>query len=233
MKIIYVTDLHGETDVFEKVLAKAGKQKVKAIIFGGDLNSHMTLMAVNGIEIQRSFLEDYFIPLIEGFKEENDIEVFAMMGNDDHSMNMDILESADKKGTIKLMHNKVYKLGVGENIDGWTVRDIQSKAVALSRGTESRNLELMVKTSPATDSVPARRQRAPRPQNLSNAPGVQPQTIETRGVEQAGVSEPPERAAMRGPEAGPENIRQPTPEEIEALQRRNQTQPPPPPPAEQ
>lgn len=109
-KIIYVTDVHGETEVFKKALAKAVKKKAIAVIYGGDLNSHMTLIAVNGIEIQRVFLQEYFIPLLESFKGEN-IDIFTMMGNDDYSINMDILESAEKKGLLKIMHNKTHDIG--------------------------------------------------------------------------------------------------------------------------
>jgi len=105
--ILYVTDLHGETDVFERILDKALKKKVIAVVIGGDLNSHMTLCAVNSIEIQRAFLEHYLIPLLKNFRKKSKIPVFIMMGNDDHSLNMDLLEKADKEGILTLIHNKV------------------------------------------------------------------------------------------------------------------------------
>jgi len=109
--IIYATDIHGETEIFEKMLDKAIKKKAKAVIIGGDINSHMTMFAVNSIEVQRAFFEHYLIPLLERFRKKSKIEVFLMMGNDDYSINMDVLEKAEKKGIFKLMHNKVHNLG--------------------------------------------------------------------------------------------------------------------------
>ena len=105
--IIYATDIHGETDVFERMLDKAIKKKAIAVVIGGDLNSHMTMFAVNSIEIQRAFFEHFLMPLLEKFRKKSNIPVFIMMGNDDHSLNMDLLEKGDKAGTFTLMHNKV------------------------------------------------------------------------------------------------------------------------------
>ena len=109
--IIYATDIHGETEIFEKMLDKAIRKKAVGVVIGGDLNSHMTMFAVNSIEIQRAFFEHFLIPLLEKFRKKSGIPVFIMMGNDDHSMNMDLLEKAEKDGTINVMHNKVCEFG--------------------------------------------------------------------------------------------------------------------------
>ena len=109
--ILYVTDVHGDEAVYEALLDKAMKHKVKAIVIGGDATPLMAIYAVNSIQIQRNFLEMYLIPLLENFKKISRMEIFMMMGNDDFSVNMDILHKAEKKGTIKVMHNKVNKIG--------------------------------------------------------------------------------------------------------------------------
>ncbi len=109
--IVYATDVHGDDNVYEHLLDEAIKKKVKAIIIGGDVAPLMALYAVNGIEMQRMFFEVYLIPLLENFKKIRDIDVFLMMGNDDYSINMDLLHKAEKKGTIKLMHEKINKVG--------------------------------------------------------------------------------------------------------------------------
>ena len=109
--ILYVTDVHGDENVYEALLDKAIKNKVKAIIIGGDATPLMAIYAVNSIQIQRNFLEMYLIPLLENFKKISNIEIYMMMGNDDFSVNMDILYKAEKKGIIKVMHNKITKIG--------------------------------------------------------------------------------------------------------------------------
>lgn len=109
--IVYATDIHGEDEVYNRLLKKAKKLKAKAVIIGGDLNSYLTLMAANGIELQRFFLERYLLPLLEKFVKSNKIDVFIMMGNDDYSINMDLLEKAEKRGVLKVMNEKAHPIG--------------------------------------------------------------------------------------------------------------------------
>ena len=66
--VLYVTDVHGDEAVYEALLDKAIKNKVKAIIIGGDATPLMAIYAVNSIQIQRNFLEMYLMPLLENFK---------------------------------------------------------------------------------------------------------------------------------------------------------------------
>src|SRR3989338_7731945 len=108
--ILYVTDVHGDEAVYEALLDKAMKNKVKAIIIGGDVTPLMAIFAVNSIQIQRNFLEMYLIPLLENFKKVSNIEIFIMLGNDDFSVNMDVLNRAEKRGILKVMHGKVNKI---------------------------------------------------------------------------------------------------------------------------
>ena len=109
--VLYVTDVHGDENVYETLLDKAIKNKVKAIIIGGDVTPLVAVFAVNSIQIQRNFLVMYLIPLLENFKKISKIEIFLMLGNDDFSVNSDVLQKAEKKGTLKLMHNKIVKIG--------------------------------------------------------------------------------------------------------------------------
>ncbi len=168
--IVYVTDIHGDDGAFEKALKKAKRAKAKALIIGGDLNSYMTLMAVNGIELQRMFLELYLLPLIERFKKETKIEVFIMMGNDDYSINMDLLEKSEKRGILKVMHNKTHKLGaytiVGFSninpseylvfpINDWVMAEgkIKSSLETLTRGIGGKNMILVAHPPPVDTTL--------------------------------------------------------------------------------
>ena len=109
--ILYVTDVHGDENVYETLLDKAIKNKVKAIIIGGDVTPLVALFAVNSIQIQRNFLEMYLIPLLENFKTISKIDIYIMLGNDDFSVNTDVLQKAEKNGILKLIHEKVSKIG--------------------------------------------------------------------------------------------------------------------------
>lgn len=109
--VLYVTDVHGDEAVYEALLDKAIKNKVKAVIIGGDATPLMAIYAVNSIQIQRNFLQIYLIPLLENFRKISKIEIYMMLGNDDYKLNMDVLNRAEKRGVLKAMHEKINKIG--------------------------------------------------------------------------------------------------------------------------
>ena len=55
--------------------------------------------------------------------------------------------------------HKIHRLETGETIGGWTIKKIKNKEIILSKGNETRNLELLVMKSPAAGSIPQRQRR--------------------------------------------------------------------------
>ncbi len=108
MKIVYATDLHGNARLYEKVLKETEKKAIGALVIGGDMTP---FLGFDAMSMQRAFLEDYFVPRLEKFAIKAGKPVLVMMGNDDFSINHDLLEKADAGGTLKLMHNNVVSLG--------------------------------------------------------------------------------------------------------------------------
>ena len=105
MKAIFVTDLHGNKLLYDKLFDTAIREEVDAIIFGGDLCPHFSDIKV-GIPMQRKFL----ITLMEKISK-LDKEVFIIMGNDDFRINMDVLYEAEDEGLVKVIHKKEHKIG--------------------------------------------------------------------------------------------------------------------------
>ncbi|MFQ5648164.1 MAG: metallophosphoesterase [Candidatus Aenigmatarchaeota archaeon] len=103
-RAIYATDLHGNEELYKKLFKLAEKEGVKYILIGGDISPGFD------IQQQRDFLEGWLVPNIEKFRSVHEKEVFIMMGNDDFGINMDVLEKAEKKGILKIAHNKVHKV---------------------------------------------------------------------------------------------------------------------------
>jgi Icc-related predicted phosphoesterase len=104
--LIYGTDLHGDEKLYKKLLDLAVKNRAKAILIGGDTSPGLD------VQVQRSFFEHYLIPKLKEFRERNgDVEIFIIMGNEDYSVNMDVLEKAEEDGVLKVAHNKVHKIG--------------------------------------------------------------------------------------------------------------------------
>ncbi|MDP7179696.1 MAG: metallophosphoesterase [Candidatus Woesearchaeota archaeon] len=107
-KILFVTDLHGNKEVYERLVDFANKEKeIQAVVIGGDLSAASKGAMEEGVRIEKEFLVDFMIPELKKCSK----DIYLMMGNDDFKVNMEVLEKESKKGTFKLMHNKVNKLG--------------------------------------------------------------------------------------------------------------------------
>jgi Icc-related predicted phosphoesterase len=77
-RFLYVTDLHGWAEGYELTLEMARREKIPAIVNGGDMLPH----AKDLIFTQRLFLEEYLEPycrLVQSYG----IQYYAMLGNDD------------------------------------------------------------------------------------------------------------------------------------------------------
>ena len=106
-KIIYVSDLHGKREQYQKLVSHAKKISADTIIIGGDITPNPG----GRIDIgeQRRFLQNslpaYFISLKTGLP---DCEVYLMLGNDDCASNLDVLEQ--QKELYTNIHNKRIQL---------------------------------------------------------------------------------------------------------------------------
>ncbi|MBS3090288.1 metallophosphoesterase [Candidatus Pacearchaeota archaeon] len=113
MKIAYATDLHGGKGLYERLF----EEKADAVVIGGDILPNYVVGTEVGFETisnseyfwlmagnQRVFLEKYLVPRMERLKGKK--EVYIMMGNDDFSCNLDILEDAERRGIVKLLYDK-------------------------------------------------------------------------------------------------------------------------------
>jgi len=116
-KILYCSDLHGKEDLYNKLLDFSLKGKIKAIVIGGDICPHVHVDLELGIKYQRDFIEGFLFGFFKKVNE-NNIELFIMLGNDDFRVNHDLLEKAEKEGLVKLLHNKLNKI-YNKNIIGY------------------------------------------------------------------------------------------------------------------
>jgi len=117
-KIIFCSDLHGNEALYNKLLDLSVKNKIKAIVIGGDICPHAHMGLDLGIKYQRDFIENFLFNYFKKIKEKN-IEMFIMMANDDFKVNFDLLKKAEKEGLIKILHNKLNKMN-NKNIVGYS-----------------------------------------------------------------------------------------------------------------
>ncbi len=117
-KIVYCSDLHGNETLYSKLLDFSIKNKTEAIIIGGDICPHTHMNLILAIKYQRGFIEKFLFEYFKKVKEKN-IRLFIMMGNDDFKINFDLLEKVEKKGLVKVLHNKLNKIN-NKNIVGYS-----------------------------------------------------------------------------------------------------------------
>lgn len=129
--------------------------------------------------------------------------------------NVDLLLSAivlDKEEAIALVatgsDHKIHRLVSGDSIAGWTVAEIKEREIVLTRGNETRNLELKVKKSPATSRIPQRRRRTTATSANSRVLSGS-QTGQEENSRQSTTTTPTIRST---PDTGQENLKQTTAE---------------------
>lgn len=95
-KVLYTSDMHGNKKQFETFLKYAIQIKPATVIIGGELApKDVTIDIKNSryIDAQRNFLGNELPALVKPLKQSlPNTNVFVMLGNDDCSVNQDVLE---------------------------------------------------------------------------------------------------------------------------------------------
>ena len=87
----FTSDLHGQGELYEQVLALATAQRPRAVLIGGDLAPPGT--GAPGVSHQRVFLEGFLVEFARRLREAAPgVELLLLMGNDDWAANHDVLE---------------------------------------------------------------------------------------------------------------------------------------------
>ena len=90
----FTSDLHGQSELYEQVVAQAAAGKPRVLILGGDLGPHA--VGAGGIRRQRLFLEGFLVEFARRIREvAPGTELLLMMGNDDWAANLDVLDQHD------------------------------------------------------------------------------------------------------------------------------------------
>lgn len=104
MKLLFVTDIHGNKDAY----SKAFSLPCDALIFGGDLLPHH-FHFTEFVARQREFIEGWLLPALE----KPHPPIYWIMGNDDASANEDLFLDADRRGRATYLHARAAPFGDG------------------------------------------------------------------------------------------------------------------------
>lgn len=87
--VLYTADLHGSRELYLETFTLARNLGVRAIVLGGDLAPHATVVE------QRGFFHEFLIPLLREYRQEAaSADLFYIMGNDDWRANLPLLVGA-------------------------------------------------------------------------------------------------------------------------------------------
>jgi Icc-related predicted phosphoesterase len=111
----FTSDLHGQTALYEQLLALAAAHRPGAVIIGGDLTPHE--VGEGGVRMQRVFLLGFVVEFARRLREASpDTELLLLMGNDDWRSNFDCLE--EQHGSLwQSVHGRAVTVG-GQRVAG-------------------------------------------------------------------------------------------------------------------
>ena len=103
--LLFATDLHGNAQGYEELLAGAVELRAAAIVLGGDLCPHSRLSS------QEAFLRTWLAPRLRRFREAHqEIRVFGLLGNDDWGVLQRELEGWEREGSFCCLHQRAHQL---------------------------------------------------------------------------------------------------------------------------
>jgi Icc-related predicted phosphoesterase len=107
MRLLYSSDLHGNTSFYRELFALAADQQVAALIVGGDLLPRK-LTLQDAISHQRAFIRDELRPLVERFRAARpQTDLYLVPGNDDWAAAIADLAALEADGLLYLLHGRV------------------------------------------------------------------------------------------------------------------------------
>ncbi|HYN03122.1 MAG TPA: metallophosphoesterase [Vicinamibacteria bacterium] len=109
MRCLFVSDLHGRPDRYEKLLAAAEAERPGAVFLGGDLLPLGALSPSGG-----DFLPDWLAPRLEALRSRLGPEyprVLAVLGNDDPRAEEESLAELERRSLLEHAHGRRIAIG--------------------------------------------------------------------------------------------------------------------------
>ncbi|MBN2029671.1 metallophosphoesterase [bacterium] len=118
MRILYTSDLHGRTDLYQEIIILSIQQKINAVVLGGDLFPKQGRF-IDSLEIQMQFIEDLFCPFLIELKDRTGASIYCILGNDDWAATLPLLHRFESDRLVHLLDHQVFQLSDGWSITGY------------------------------------------------------------------------------------------------------------------
>lgn len=111
---LFVSDLHGKLDRYDKLFGVIKTQRPAAVFLGGDLFPSGMSSLMGAREVERDFLNNVLAPGFSKLKHEladSYPRIFLILGNDDGRMNEEMVVSLEGEGLWSYIHQKKSSVG--------------------------------------------------------------------------------------------------------------------------
>ncbi len=105
MKAVFVTDLHGKIDQYEKLFSLLEKEMPEVVFIGGDILPH----AMKALDAFDDFILDFLLSKLLKLKEklgDRYPDIFLILGNDDPKIEENKILEIEHKGCLKYINEK-------------------------------------------------------------------------------------------------------------------------------
>jgi uncharacterized protein len=113
MRCFFVSDLHGRTARYEKLLREIEEKAPAAVFIGGDLVPHV-MHRSTGDPASENFIEDYIGPRLRDLKAKMGARysrIFVILGNDDPRVEETACLALEREGLWSYIHERRVELG--------------------------------------------------------------------------------------------------------------------------
>jgi len=110
MKAVFVSDLHGKTDRYEKLFSLIEKEMPEVVFIGGDILPH----AMKALVDFDDFILDFLLSKLLKLKEKlgsNYPKIFLIFGNDDPKIEENKILEMEQKGCLTYINEKKVSFG--------------------------------------------------------------------------------------------------------------------------
>lgn len=115
-RILFLTDLHGNTTAYEESLQKSAELGVDALVFGGDL---LPPPGAAG-NIQRDYVQYFLSMRFRDFRKDHpNIRIYLILGNYDQAAALGAVKALDQEGVIHFIHDRAARLDDALMIAGY------------------------------------------------------------------------------------------------------------------
>ena len=118
MKILYTSDLHGKTDFYREIITYSKDEKIDTVILGGDLLPRRK-HSLDSLKHQNNFIEREIHTFVSELKNESNISVFLILGNNDWAATLPLLRELSEENLLFLLHDQKYNLTEDLAITGY------------------------------------------------------------------------------------------------------------------